>query len=269
MFWVHGCTSHNYIRINGSLDCATAYRKQNYIFGCQTPRRGFLVLLWCCTCPVTVTSCPRWCRVRWRQVLSMSSTTDNSVISASNDVGAPVTVVAPRLIQTQTTLEAPAPHSAEPPPTPDVISPSTRTSMTRVDHDEDSGPRQSISHEPATIPTAPSTPAQQAAVNNNNISSSSLPFSSVVQNQPPLSMSTSPLAEISTSEQHHVGAATVSVPKTPQTYVTFLHISGRRRTMAFDPETTIGRLKELVWNSWPAGTVVLFFWGGRGSYGQG
>ena len=189
------------------------------------------------------------------------------MISTSNDVEAPVTV-APRLIQTQTTLEALAPHSAEPPPTPDVISPSTRTSMTRVDHDEDSGPRQSISHEPATIPTTPSTPAQQTAVNNNNISSSSLPFSSVVQEQPPhffaaapLSMSTSPLAEISTSEQDHVGAAAESVPQTPQTYVTFLQISGRRRTMAFDPETTIRRLKELVWNSWPGGTVSLFLEG--------
>jgi hypothetical protein len=188
----------------------------------------------------------------------MSSTADNSAISASNVVGAPV--APPQLIQTQTTLEAPAPHSAKPPPIPDVISPSTRTSMTRVDHDEDSGPRQSISHEPATIPTAP-TPAQQAAVN--NISNSSLPFTSVVQEQPPhffaapLSMSTSPLAEISTAEQGHVGAAG-SVPQTPQTYVTFLHISGRRRTMAFDPETTIGRLKELVWNSWPGGTVAFF-----------
>ena len=184
----------------------------------------------------------------------MSSTTDNSAISAGNDVGAPV----PQLIQTQTTLEAPAPHSVEPHPIPDVISPSTRTSMTRVDHDEDSGPRQSLSHEPATIPTAP-TPAQQAAV---NISSPSLPSTSVVQEQPPhlfsaqLSMSNSPLAEISTSEQD-VGAVE-SVPQTPQTYVTFLHISGRRRTMAFDPETTIGRLKELVWNSWPGGTVAFF-----------
>ncbi|KAL0958230.1 hypothetical protein HGRIS_000388 [Hohenbuehelia grisea] len=44
----------------------------------------------------------------------------------------------------------------------------------------------------------------------------------------------------------------VSVPQTPQTYVTFLLVSGRRRTMSFDPATTIGRVKELVWNAWPS-----------------
>ncbi|KAF4582464.1 hypothetical protein EYR38_002589 [Pleurotus pulmonarius] len=42
------------------------------------------------------------------------------------------------------------------------------------------------------------------------------------------------------------------VPQTPQTYLTFLLVSGRRRTMSFDPETTIGRVKELVWNAWPS-----------------
>ncbi|KAF9487881.1 hypothetical protein BDN71DRAFT_1342741, partial [Pleurotus eryngii] len=41
-------------------------------------------------------------------------------------------------------------------------------------------------------------------------------------------------------------------PQTPQTYLTFLLVSGRRRTMSFDPETTIGRVKELVWNAWPS-----------------
>jgi len=41
------------------------------------------------------------------------------------------------------------------------------------------------------------------------------------------------------------------VPQIPQVVLTFLLVSGRRRTMAFDPETTIGRAKELVWNAWP------------------
>ncbi|KAF9457826.1 ubiquitin-related domain-containing protein [Collybia nuda] len=41
------------------------------------------------------------------------------------------------------------------------------------------------------------------------------------------------------------------VPQTPQTHLTFLVISGRRRTMSFEPETTVGRVKELVWNAWP------------------
>jgi hypothetical protein len=30
-------------------------------------------------------------------------------------------------------------------------------------------------------------------------------------------------------------------------------VSGRRRTMSFEPETTIGRVKELVWNTWLGG----------------
>jgi hypothetical protein len=43
------------------------------------------------------------------------------------------------------------------------------------------------------------------------------------------------------------------VPTTPQAALTFLLVTGRRRTMAFDPETTVGRVKELVWNTWPSG----------------
>ncbi|KAI0746595.1 ubiquitin-related domain-containing protein [Daedaleopsis nitida] len=41
------------------------------------------------------------------------------------------------------------------------------------------------------------------------------------------------------------------IPQTPQVSLTFLLVSGRRRTMSFEPETTIGRVKELVWNAWP------------------
>ncbi|KAH9974121.1 ubiquitin-related domain-containing protein, partial [Lactifluus volemus] len=41
------------------------------------------------------------------------------------------------------------------------------------------------------------------------------------------------------------------VPQVPQTLLQFLLVSGRRRSMAFEPETTVGRVKELVWNSWP------------------
>ncbi|KAI0264644.1 ubiquitin-related domain-containing protein [Gloeopeniophorella convolvens] len=41
------------------------------------------------------------------------------------------------------------------------------------------------------------------------------------------------------------------VPQVPQTPVQFLLVSGRRRSMSFEPETTVGRVKELVWNSWP------------------
>ncbi|KAF8872495.1 ubiquitin-related domain-containing protein [Infundibulicybe gibba] len=41
------------------------------------------------------------------------------------------------------------------------------------------------------------------------------------------------------------------IPQVPQTPLTFLLISGRRRTMNFAPEYTIGRVKELIWNAWP------------------
>ncbi|KAH9939190.1 ubiquitin-related domain-containing protein, partial [Amylocystis lapponica] len=37
-----------------------------------------------------------------------------------------------------------------------------------------------------------------------------------------------------------------------QVSLTFLLISGRRRTMSFDPQTTVGRVKELAWNAWPS-----------------
>ncbi|KAI9508102.1 ubiquitin-2 like Rad60 SUMO-like-domain-containing protein [Russula earlei] len=42
-----------------------------------------------------------------------------------------------------------------------------------------------------------------------------------------------------------------TIPQVPQTLLQFLLVSGRRRSMAFEPETTVGRVKELVWNSWP------------------
>ncbi|KAJ7749045.1 hypothetical protein DFH07DRAFT_747002 [Mycena maculata] len=40
--------------------------------------------------------------------------------------------------------------------------------------------------------------------------------------------------------------------QTPLAPITFLLVSGRRRTMSFDPAATIGRVKELVWAAWPA-----------------
>lgn len=44
----------------------------------------------------------------------------------------------------------------------------------------------------------------------------------------------------------------LQVPQTHQTYITFLFLSGRRRLMNFEPDTTIGRVKELVWAAWTA-----------------
>jgi len=42
-----------------------------------------------------------------------------------------------------------------------------------------------------------------------------------------------------------------AIPQIPQTMLQFLLVSGRRRSMAFEPETTVGRVKELVWSTWP------------------
>jgi len=42
-----------------------------------------------------------------------------------------------------------------------------------------------------------------------------------------------------------------AVPQMPQVALAFLTITGKRRTMSFDPDTTVGRVKELVWNAWP------------------
>ena len=55
-------------------------------------------------------------------------------------------------------------------------------------------------------------------------------------------------------------AAPPSVPvlQTPQTSLTFLLVSGKRRTMSFEPQTTVGRVKELVWNAWPNGIFMIF-----------
>ncbi|GJE86776.1 ubiquitin-related domain-containing protein [Phanerochaete sordida] len=41
------------------------------------------------------------------------------------------------------------------------------------------------------------------------------------------------------------------VPQTPQVSLAFLLVSGKRRTMSFNPDITVGRAKELVWNAWP------------------
>ncbi|KAF7794002.1 hypothetical protein EIP86_005129 [Pleurotus ostreatoroseus] len=46
-------------------------------------------------------------------------------------------------------------------------------------------------------------------------------------------------------------ASPPEVPLMPQVSLTFLLVSGKRRSMTFEPETTVGRTKELVWNAWP------------------
>jgi hypothetical protein len=113
----------------------------------------------------------------------------------------------------------------------DAVLDSARSSFTRVDHDDDQRREQPLpSHDPITPPT--SIPVPYDTTNTQADES---------EQSPPLA------------------PALPQVPQTPQTHLTFLLISGKRRTMSFEPETAIGRMKELAWNSWPAGTWTLVY----------
>src|SRR5215471_6272990 len=68
----------------------------------------------------------------------------------------------------------------------------------------------------------------------------------------PASSSTSPEARPEEAPQTAPPLAAA-----PQVFLSFLLQSGKRRTMSFDCETTVGRVKELVWNAWPSGTSGL------------
>ncbi|RSH78262.1 uncharacterized protein EHS24_002727 [Apiotrichum porosum] len=39
---------------------------------------------------------------------------------------------------------------------------------------------------------------------------------------------------------------------TPMVHVRVLIISGQNHTFSFEPETTVGRMKELIWSMWPS-----------------
>lgn len=70
-----------------------------------------------------------------------------------------------------------------------------------------------------------------------------------------------PMAEMAREREDDVeaggddGAMCVreATPPEPQMSLTFLLVTGSRKTMSFNPETTVGRVKELVWNAWPSG----------------
>jgi len=97
---------------------------------------------------------------------------------------------------------------------------STRTSFTRVENN-----------------TRPGT----AAGDNHDMGDEAVP------GDPP-----TPQSGNESEEGVQAAAAAAVVPQVPQTLVQFLLVSGRRRSMAFDPKTTVGRVKELVWNTWPS-----------------
>lgn len=50
-----------------------------------------------------------------------------------------------------------------------------------------------------------------------------------------------------------------SSPELPsQISLTILLVNGKRKVMIFDSRTTVGRVKELVWNTWPNGKFYVF-----------
>lgn len=55
------------------------------------------------------------------------------------------------------------------------------------------------------------------------------------------------------SDTAPVATSSALPPVSPKVALIFLLISGTRRPMSFDPSTTIGRVKELVWFTWPGG----------------
>lgn len=135
---------------------------------------------------------------------------------------------------------------------------STRTSVTRVENDEEGRLRPSMTSEPVAI-VAETTPAP-AHVHGAN----SAPRASPVHEEERDSGQSTPEPTRIEPDGEQVRVAGAegegdAVPQTPQTYVTFLVISGKRRTLAFEPSTTVGRVKELVWNSWSAGVLFRCF----------
>ena len=125
-------------------------------------------------------------------------------------------------------------------PTPSNLAdvrPSTgRTSVTQVEHDDDD--EQLLAPEPTSQDVASST-------SNDTHQPSELILNLSQDQQQSVQEPSAPSTQPQTVSQ--------TVPQIPQTYLTFLLISGRRRTMSFEPESPIGRVKELAWNSWPTG----------------
>jgi hypothetical protein len=128
-------------------------------------------------------------------------------------------------------------------PTPYNLRPSTgRTSITQVEYgDEDD----------EQLAPEPTSQDDDAASSTSNDPHQALELiTNLSQDQPQSGQQPSgPSTQPQTMSQ--------TVPQMPLVYLTFLLISGRRRTMSFEPESPIGRVKELAWNSWPTGQ--LFF----------
>lgn len=119
------------------------------------------------------------------------------------------------------------------------MSASARTSYTRVDVDCMPSP---------VYPPLPSLPAWVTAQNATPIEgAAALPNAS----PPSMAIVLTPTPDLpSNNAQPFITEP--PIPQTPQVSLTFLLVTGLRKTQSFEPETTVGRVKELVWNAWPA-----------------
>jgi hypothetical protein len=115
---------------------------------------------------------------------------------------------------------------------------STRTSFTRVDN---------------TRPGSSTTDQRDEMVTGPSVGSDAVPELPLPPPLPPSQNDEQPEEETAPPSP----SLPPPVPQVPQTLLQFLLVSGRRRSMAFEPETTVGRVKELLWNSWPNGTFQL------------
>ncbi|KAL9710017.1 hypothetical protein Ac2012v2_007079 [Leucoagaricus gongylophorus] len=143
-----------------------------------------------------------------------------------------------------------------------IPSPSARTSFTRVDN---------VTDNIETQPTQPSCVMSQDR-DHRSVSEASYPENGNGLEQSPLSLQGLPQQIASTAAITEPGASfpimttrvdesasqkafvqeQEDVPQTPQAFLTFLLVSGKKRTMSFEQDTTIGRVKELIWNAWPS-----------------
>ena len=137
-----------------------------------------------------------------------------------------------------------------PTPSNNLLRPSTgRTSITQVELDDDD--EQLLAPEPTTTSdVAAESSSTSNAANTNTLNQTSAELISKDSQDQPQSVQQ---PSTSSTQQPQTTASPQTVPQMPLIYLTFLLISGRRRTMSFEPESPIGRVKELAWNSWPTG----------------
>ncbi|WVR04774.1 hypothetical protein IAU60_001786 [Kwoniella sp. DSM 27419] len=56
----------------------------------------------------------------------------------------------------------------------------------------------------------------------------------------------------SVMEAEDAAKSVPSAAPVPKVHIRALIISGQSRVMSYEPELTVGRMKELIWNSWPS-----------------